>query len=190
MTMKRSLLLIGALWLVILGGLVASKEFTLRTGREVVLATVPVDPRDFFRGDYVILRYQISLLDLARLPSDRSTFAPGETVYVSLTLEGSHHVATRVDSLPPPGALALRGTVREMAGRDLAVLYGIESYFVPEGEGRMLEAARGHGLDVRVAVDRFGRGVIKSVAVNSRQPSAQERPMSQETFADPSAVRE
>lgn len=28
------------------------REVTLRTGTEVVLQTVPVDPRDLFRGDY------------------------------------------------------------------------------------------------------------------------------------------
>ncbi|MBI4354133.1 MAG: GDYXXLXY domain-containing protein [Candidatus Omnitrophica bacterium] len=183
MTTKRSLAIIGALWLVILGVLIVSKEFTLRTGQEIVLATVPVDPRDLFRGDYVTLRYQISSLDLTRLPSDRSTFTAGETVYVSLASDGSHHVATRLDSRPPHGSLFLRGTAGEATGRDVSVLYGIESYFVPEGKGRELESARGHGLDVRVAVDRFGRGVIQSVAVNPQQPPASWRGETEESQA-------
>ena len=60
--MRRALLLVAALWLAILGGMVAINEHTLRTGREIVLKTVPVDPRDLFRGDYVTLRYDISRL--------------------------------------------------------------------------------------------------------------------------------
>jgi uncharacterized membrane-anchored protein len=34
----------------------------LRDGTEVTLQTRPVDPRDLLRGDYVVLRYDISQL--------------------------------------------------------------------------------------------------------------------------------
>ena len=33
---------------------------TLTTGETILLRVVPVDPRDLFRGDYVILSYEIS----------------------------------------------------------------------------------------------------------------------------------
>ena len=51
---KNVFLYIGLFWLVLILGFVAYKEMTLQTGEEVVLKTVPVDPRDLFRGDYVI----------------------------------------------------------------------------------------------------------------------------------------
>ena len=56
-----------ALQLVFILGLVAYKEVTLRFGTEVMLQTVPVDPRDLFRGDYVTLRYGISTLERSRI---------------------------------------------------------------------------------------------------------------------------
>ena len=40
--------------------IVSGRVSLLSSGQEVVLQTVPVDPRDLLRGDYVILRYDIS----------------------------------------------------------------------------------------------------------------------------------
>ena len=57
-------------WAAVILGFVALKEYTLRSGTEVLLETVPVDPRDLFRGDYVVLRYKISTIDLSLYPVD------------------------------------------------------------------------------------------------------------------------
>ena len=42
--MRTGIALTGLLWLGLMLGIVGTHEFTLRTGREVVLQTVPVDP--------------------------------------------------------------------------------------------------------------------------------------------------
>lgn len=47
--------MIGLFWLIILGVMVGIPEHRLRTGREMLLKTAPIDPWDFFRGDYVVL---------------------------------------------------------------------------------------------------------------------------------------
>ena len=49
-----------SLWLIIIFGLIGYKQLTIVTGTTVLLETVPVDPRDIFRGDYVTLNYAIS----------------------------------------------------------------------------------------------------------------------------------
>ena len=57
-----------AFWVVVAGqlvfllGFIAVKEVALRTGTEVVLQTVPVDPRSLLQGDYAILDYEIATL--------------------------------------------------------------------------------------------------------------------------------
>ena len=43
----------------------------LRTGTEVTLRTRPLDPRDFLRGDYVTLGYDISALPAGELEERR-----------------------------------------------------------------------------------------------------------------------
>ena len=45
----------------------------------------------------------------------------------------------------------------------IGVGIAIERYFVPEGEGRVLERARGGGLDVVVAIDDRGNAAIKNL---------------------------
>jgi uncharacterized membrane-anchored protein len=47
------------------------------------------------------------------------------------------------------------------------VRYGIENYFVPEGEGRALEQPEeDEEVTILVAVDRYGNAGIKAVLVN------------------------
>ena len=43
-----------------IAAMVLDRAGVLREGTEVTLQTRPVDPRDFLRGDYVQLRYDIS----------------------------------------------------------------------------------------------------------------------------------
>jgi len=167
--MRRRLLAIGALWLAIIGGMAGMKEYTLRTGREVVLKTVPVDPRDLFRGDYVILSYELSRLDLGRLGVGRLALSPGQAVYVPLRLDGRYALASGIRTTPPEdGALYLKGRVQSVAGQAVQVEYGIESYFVPEGQGRALEQVRGKTLDVVAAVDQAGSAAIKRLLLDGQ----------------------
>lgn len=169
---RRAFIFIGVLWLALVGALIALKEYTVQTGQEVLLRTVPVDPRDLFRGDYVILRYEISRLDPATLETDFDAERVAErrggeptTVYTALAVREGYAEATGLFFRRPSG-LYLKGTTRPAGqGRRWEIDYGIESYFVPEGRGREIEARRGEEIDVRVAVDEFGRAVILGLVI-------------------------
>lgn len=168
--MRRALLGVGILWLAIMGGTVGLKEYTLRTGHEILLKTVSVDPRDLFRGDYVILAYDINALDVGKLGGSGVTFSRGQTVYVLLGTDGRYQVATGVrSSRPSHEELFLKGQVLGVSGRTVQVEYGIESYFVPEGKGRALERARGKNLDVRASVDTQGNVLIKALFLDGNE---------------------
>lgn len=168
--MKRALLAIGILWLAIIGGIVGIKEYTLRTGQEILLKTVPVDPRDLFRGDYVILSYEISSLDLEKLSASGAAFSRGQEVYVLLSTDGRYSVATGIrPSRPSYEELFLKGQVRAVSGNTVQVEYGIESYFVPEGKGRVLERAREKNLDVKASVDKHGHAGIKALFLDGTE---------------------
>ena len=168
--MKRALFAVGVLWLAIIGGMVGLKEYTLQTGQEILLKTVPVDPRDLFRGDYVVLSYALSSLDVDKLGASDAAFSRGQEVYVLLGREGRYDVATGVrSSRPSPRELFLTGRVLSVSGRALRVEYGIESYFVPEGKGRTLEHARGKHLDVRASVDTQGNAVLKTLLLDGEE---------------------
>jgi uncharacterized membrane-anchored protein len=51
--------------------------------------------------------------------------------------------------------------------KSINVKYGVENYFVPEGEGRDLERPKpGETVSIRVVVDKYGNPAIKAVLVN------------------------
>ena len=143
----------------------AVSEYRIQTGREYVLETRPVDPRDLFRGDYVTLRYAISSLSYCCYEAE-------DTIYVLLEASGDVWRADGHAEQPPTdGQPFIRGRVTRVGiapNRSLEVVYGIESYFVPEGTGRTIEDAIRRGQDkvrVRIAVDRFGTAAIKSLDI-------------------------
>jgi hypothetical protein len=92
--------------------LVESRARILRSGTEVRLATAPVDPRDLFRGDYVILNYRISTLDLSKLDGDKS-FERNQPAFV--------RVAPGTDGLAEAKGVYL---ARPVAGAGETVLEG------------------------------------------------------------------
>lgn len=54
--------------------------------------------------------------------------------------------------------------------RSIHVKYGIENYFVPEGEGRDLERAKpSETVSIRIVVDKYGNAAIKAVLMNGAE---------------------
>ena len=157
---------IGFLW-----SMIAGRAAILRDGREVTLAVEPIDPRDLLRGDYVVLGYNISSLSIeiftAPPPGDE------ETVFVRLKAGEDgvwKPVVARYGVPPEPASAADEVDIKGRAGPIWAeqmgwvnVRYGIERFYVPEGEGRAIEAAIGdRSFRMKVAVAADGAAQIKS----------------------------
>lgn len=142
----------------------------LRDGREIVLKTEPVDPRDLMRGDYVRLGFtDVSSIDEGLVeggwPAEDTNapvwliLAPGsDGAYVARAASFSKPLAVagedvvlrslpvRIDVARPDGGLNSIGALR----------FGIERYYVPEGEGLEIEKAQNAGrttVAVRVSED-------------------------------------
>lgn len=163
---------------VLLAAMVIDRSQILRNGVEVTLQTRPIDPRDFLRGDYVVLGYDISEVSAGAL-KDQPAAGWGETVYVKLApnRDGVHQ-AVSVHNEPvavtSPEVL-IRGRVvsgencrlMRTACTKLGLRYNIEKYFVPEGEGLKLENLRNQQkLTVVAAVLPSGRAAIKRLLVD------------------------
>lgn len=177
MSRLRLLGLLGAFLLqtALLGWMVGDRALLLANGTEIRLAVVPVDPRDLLRGDYVVLTYEIDRLSESNLAGDKG-FAVGDPVYVALTRDGAGWEPAALHHAPPDGTIALKGKVRDAfrEGADCVgacmvyrVDYGLDRFFVPEGEGRELEKLRnGQRLSVDVAVGGDGRAALKRLLVD------------------------
>lgn len=155
-----------------LGWMIYDRISLIEHGREMVLDTIPVDPRSLFRGDYVILNYPISSLEPATLDGD-DEFARGDMAFVTLRKSdaGTWEAVSLSRSYPPEastsGGMVLRGKARYDGGKTLLMDYGIESYFVPEGEGKALEGlVRERKLQVLLAVASDGEAAIKGLLVD------------------------
>ena len=148
--------------ILILAGLTGFNEANLALGKSVVLETVPVDPRDIFRGDYVILRYEISTL---RGIPGLSMVEEGDKAYVRLERRGDVWEATRVSrTYREEWDFFIAGDVTDVQGNRITIEYGIEAYFVPEGEGLEIQNAR--DIKVRVSINRLGKAIIEGLIVN------------------------
>ncbi|MBH5373263.1 GDYXXLXY domain-containing protein [Bradyrhizobium glycinis] len=163
--------------------MVADRMQILREGVEVTLQTQPVDPRDLLRGDYVVLRYNISQVPAGALkgkPAD----ARHPDVFVKLAPKADGvYQAVSVHAEPVPVTapeVLIRGRVGNHGGAcgadrrsfcdNLPIKYGLESYFVPQGEGLKLEQARNQQkLRIVAAVLPSGRAAIKRLLLDGEK---------------------
>jgi uncharacterized membrane-anchored protein len=142
----------------------------LVSGQTVLVRVEPVDPRDLFRGDYVILSY-----DFSRVPregiqglsdSERGSWKQlqGRPVYVTLVPDsnGVHHRAEKITMVKPERGLFIKGQIERYG----AMKFGIESYFVQEGTGREYEQAiRDRKLSAELAVSSSGQAALKGLRI-------------------------
>jgi uncharacterized membrane-anchored protein len=181
MTAAKKLLIVVAIQMFVLAAVIGFKQYTVWTGETVVLATVPVDPRDPFRGDYATIRYDISRLHESELVGD--DYVHG-TVYVELQErdDGFWHAVAMHDERERslPDTILIKGEVQRVdyapptcdrvpcspapVGAAYTIDYGIEEIFIPEGSGTDIPG--GEGLGVEVKVDRFGNAVARGFVLN------------------------
>src|SRR3954469_12104888 len=163
---------------------VVQRAAILRSGQEARLEVVPVDPRDLFRGDYVVLDYRIGTVDM----KDTTTpFTRGQQVFVTLrpdadskskavaisaerpAVSGRDIVIAGVVTSPSICSLNETGTRDCKSGsRAVGVRYGLESYFVPEGEGSKIELTPKALLEVVAAVAPSGQAAIKRLLIDGK----------------------
>lgn len=152
--------LAGLLQLALVGLPLADRLQVHWFGEEVTLALRPVDPRDLLRGDYVILNPEIQLVDTSvGVPAG---LVGGDPVWVVVEPDGDGiSRATAVLSAPPAdGSIALKGRVSSTPGASDATLridYGLDAFFVPEGQGLEIERLPRDRVRLVVAVSADGR---------------------------------
>ena len=154
-------LLLGLAVLVIIAGSFALyASFPLLSGKTIVLATRPVDPFDPFRGQYIVIGYEVGSI----VPNPLSSLSQGDTVYVSLKEDDVPTDGVRiwryngVSVNRPSEGVFLKGTVMTSAPNWLRIEYGIEQYFFERGA----ELPRSNiSVEVKVASD--GRAAVSDL---------------------------
>ncbi len=149
--------------------LIGRSAMPLWFGDTILVRVVPVDPRDMFRGDYVILAYEFNRpqQSIEGLPNpswnDRDTQV-GQTVYVTLVPEadGQHWRPASYSIHRPTSGKYLTGSMSSRGNLE----FGIEQYFVQEGTGHDYEdAIRTRKLSAELAVTADGQAAIRGLRI-------------------------
>ncbi|WP_037067916.1 GDYXXLXY domain-containing protein [Allorhizobium undicola] len=172
-------ILLAAAQSAVLGVMIEKRARILRNGAEIVLQTTAVDPRDLLRGDYVVLNYDISSIPEEKLVGERPREARRLSAMVRLVpgADGGWTVEEASFSPLPPraGSVLLKSEPLDISpqdlapGRQLRLRYGIERYYLPEGEGTAVEQGRDAlRLSVSVRVSASGEAQIRQLTLDGR----------------------
>ena len=178
--------------------MIAKRNHLLKTGKPIMLKCEPVDPRSLFSGDYVILNYEISRLDIKLFDGKSYQLDKGDRVYVGLEKEKIdeeklkklktlkerkdylknikfHQARTIVkvnkkslEKLNEKYSVVMKGTVISNDSLGLRVRYGVEDYFVPQFEGKKIEKQMS-GVSVLVVISQSGESAIKKLFINEKE---------------------
>ncbi len=162
----------------ILGYMIEGRASILRSGTDVLLKTAPVDPRDLLRGDYVILTYDISTISTTSITGTRPETGEVARLNVRLKPGADGFWTVSAASFDPlaeeAGSVVLLSqpvTIYDWEWQNagnLTVSYGIERFYVPEGEGRPIEDGRNQGrVSVAVRVSEDGQAQIRALMLDN-----------------------
>ncbi len=157
-----------------LGWMAGKREWILAKGQTIYLRTAPIDPRDPMRGDFVRLRYPFNIVSERQMRGSVKDHLQERDYPVFAVFKpadnGLYVFDYLTDQLPTEG-IFLRGRIDfprwGRAGNVVNVRYGIEQFFVQQGQGRKIESRRGFRgklqvpMEVQVAVGSGGTAVLK-----------------------------
>ena len=166
-----------------LAKIVVDRQTLLKTGREIKMQVLPVDPRDIMRGDYVTLGYGLTPMTLteAQIDGPLGSIARNSPAFVTLH-QGSENTWTvgKVSATYPnavsAGDVVLRGRVSQRwdggtpGTVHLNVDFGIEKFFVPEGTGKPIEQqVRDKKTLALVSVGPDGEAALKGLIIDGER---------------------
>jgi uncharacterized membrane-anchored protein len=145
---RRALVAVVAAQVAIVLGLAGIAAADLAFGEEIRLRAQPVDPLDVFRGNYVVLTYDISNVSA---PAD---LRAGDRVCAHVTERDEAWELLFASTSPEGEGTALCGRARDdaEAGERVGVEYGLETYYASAERAQEIERAIGSG-DVYAVVD-------------------------------------
>ena len=145
-------------------------------GKEVRIATIPVDPRSLFRGNYARLQYEISRIDPPKDYIDRD-LRQNEPIYIQLKLaEDELYVYDRASLEKPKSGVFLRGRIQNKRRSNrhgpLYINYGIEAFFAEKEKALALEKTLRNGGVAQLMVLANGRAALKNVTAKRAATSS------------------
>jgi uncharacterized membrane-anchored protein len=143
-------------------------------GKEIRLQTVPIDPRDLLYGDYVNLNYDINEISASLWKGPGKIYELKKNIYVvlkpdELSKNGTYKAVAIYDHKPAvqEDEVILKGRSDYTGDNTIHVKYGLETYYISENTGKVLEEKAALGtLVTKVKVASWGRAIIEDIVIN------------------------
>lgn len=155
---------------------IENRADTLRNGKEITVTTSRVDPRDLLRGDYVVVGYEFSTINSAMIEGKNPP--DNHNVYVVLkeAVDGNWKVSRAsfnfFDNLGEDEVQLLGSSeyaLNDTIEHNVFLRFGIERYYVPEGEGLALEGEiADDNITAVLAVTDLGKVQIKGMKLDGK----------------------
>ena len=157
-----------ALQVLILAAVPAGKIYTRYTGKTVILKTAPYDPYTIMSGYYVNLSHEISRPEIS---DEWRNWHKGQPVWVVLKkgngeIWNADSVHNSRPESAPENCIVIKGEKEQRR-----IVYGIESYFIPEDARDKVESDLRKNPDqarVEVKIDSFGNSALVSLMIQDR----------------------
>jgi len=123
-----------------------------------VLATMPVDPFDPLRGQYIIINYEISRINAS------GDYQNGDTIYVLLKADDKGIWRQNgISNEKPKDSDFIKGKVTNASGNNLRIEYGIEQYFFERNASLPTR-----NMTVEAAISASGRAKIVRLLMDGK----------------------
>lgn len=128
---------------------------------------MPVDTRNLFKDDHIILRFEISKVDISKFSLKPSIFNIGDIIYASLNIaEDKKTKIENINKEKPVNKKYIHGVIKNIYGNKLNIEYGIENFVIPIEKIEIIEKELGK-IYAKVIIDDFGNAEIKSLILNN-----------------------
>lgn len=165
----------GLLQTAALAKIIYDRAMLIENGTEVTLQSGMVDPRDLFRGHYVVLDLTIQRLQASDVTTD-GKFKYNQDIWLSLKKgEDEFWVAKTLYAAPPvTDDPIIKGTYQSTSNatnqpqQNIRLRFPINRFYAEKTRAKELEKIRNdRNLGVVVALDGKGGAVIKGISIES-----------------------
>jgi len=101
--------------------------------QDILVKTIPVDPRDFISGNYFILHYKFNNIWDFKKKAGNLYKKQGDTIYAILEKEDKYYVPNYISYTKPQKIKENQAVIKGAVGKYRRLEYGIEKYFINEG---------------------------------------------------------
>ena len=135
--------------------------------QDILVKTIPIDPRDFISGNYFILRYKFNnIWDFKKKPGNLYK-KQGNTIYAILEKEDKYYVLNYISYTKPQKIKQNQAVIKGAVVKYKRLEYGIEKYFINEGTKE--PNTREDKIEVLLTIGTDSSPRIKKLYVNDKE---------------------